>query len=93
MKLFFEDRFRRLREIADVKTKTEANIAVKNFLEGYNYKSYYTRHWIDKGNDYADIIYDVGSHTEFFRLRFPNYIEAKQCLEEEYAQNKRKEET
>lgn len=65
MKLFFEDRFGREREIAEVANIEEAFVEIKVFLDKYNYKSYYTRHWTENGVT----TFDVGSHSEFFRLR------------------------
>ena len=75
MKLFFEDRFGRMRQIAEVETNGQAVAAIKKFLDLYNYISYYTRSWIERDIDSgtAYIIYDVGSHTEFFKLEFESY--------------------
>lgn len=70
MKLYFEDRYERLREIADVNTPQEASKAIADFLAKYNYKSYYTRSWIIERKDKIYINYDVGSHSEFFLLEF-----------------------
>lgn len=81
MKLFFEDRFGRLRPIADVENKKDAATAIANFLDQYNYISQYTRFWIEDTPEGAKIIYDVGSHTEFFELHFNNYEEARTFLE------------
>lgn len=74
MKLYFEDRYSRLREIADVNTKEEVGKAIADFLAQFNYKSYYTRSWITDSDDgKAYIKYDVGSHSEFFKLEFDSF--------------------
>ena len=65
MKLYFEDRFGREREIAVVADKDAALKEIDNFLKAYNYKSYYTRYWTRDGVT----TFDVGSHTEFFHLK------------------------
>ena len=65
MKLYFEDRFGREREIAEVADQAAAMKEIKNFLDKYNYKSYYTRYWTRDGVT----TFDVGSHTEFFKLK------------------------
>jgi hypothetical protein len=80
MKLYFEDRYGRLRPISDVETKEDVSASIANFLNQYNYKSYYIRQWISEGEDCCDIVYDVGSHTEFFRVRFDNYDKAQAFL-------------
>ena len=38
---------------------------IKDFLDDHNYKSYYSRTWINE-NDNKEKICDVGSHSEFF---------------------------
>lgn len=35
---------------------------MQQFMDNHNYKSYYTRTWINKG----EMVFDVGSWTEFF---------------------------
>ena len=80
MKLYFEDRYGRLREIADVETKDEVNSAIAEFLKQYRFTSYYTRYWITDGEEVSYITYDVGSHTEFFKLAFPSRDEAENFL-------------
>lgn len=82
MKLFFEDRFNRMRQIAEVETNKQAAAAIKNFLDQYNYISHYTRSWIETEEEKVYIVYDVGSHTEFFKLEFDNYDAARAFFEE-----------
>jgi hypothetical protein len=76
MTLLFENRFGQERPIAEVNTKQEASKEIQKFLDGYNYKSYYTRYWVESGC----ITYDVGSHSEFFKIRFNSDEEAKAFL-------------
>lgn len=42
--------------------KNEAFTYINKFLEEHNYKSYYTRTWKTS----EGVMFDVGSHTEFF---------------------------
>ena len=76
MTLLFENRFGQERPIAEVNTKQEASKEIQKFLDGYNYKSYYTRYWVNG----SCITYDVGSHSEFFKIRFNSDEEAKAFL-------------
>ena len=43
MKVLFEDRYGRYREIGNAETKKEVNTIIYNFLKDCNFKSYYTR--------------------------------------------------
>lgn len=52
------------REIGRPWSEQEAFQIMKNFMNERNYKSYYVRSWTEKNI----IIYDVGSHTQFFKL-------------------------
>ena len=70
MKVLFEDRYGRFREIADVETKKEVNKAIYDFLAQCNFKSYYTRNWIREKEVGYQVVYDVGSHSEFFCVNF-----------------------
>lgn len=81
MKLFFEDRFGRLRPIADIENNKQVATAIANFLDQYNYISHYTRSWIQSLPKGAEIVYDVGSHTEFFKLLFDDYETARLFFE------------
>jgi hypothetical protein len=82
MKLLFEDRYGRYREIAEVADKNEAAIAIKDFLDAHNFKSYYTRSWIREKEVGYQVMYDVGSHSEFFCVPFETYEEANAFLKE-----------
>lgn len=66
MKLYFENSQGIERFIAEPATEEEVMREIKKFLDGHNFKSYYTRTWkLEDGSTK----YDVGSHTEFFVLR------------------------
>jgi len=45
-------------------SKEECLQAVNKFLEDHNYKSYYTRSWVQNGVTWLD----VGSWSEFFLI-------------------------
>ena len=77
MKVLFEDRYGRYREIADVQNKQEVNKAISDFLERHNFKSYYTRNWIRETETEFYVVYDVGSHSEFFCVPFDDKNEAE----------------
>ena len=77
MKVYFEDRYGRYREIADVKTKEQVNKSIADFLKRHNFKSYYTRNWIRETETEFFVVYDVGSHSEFFCVPFENKNEAE----------------
>lgn len=83
MKVLFEDRYGRYREIADVETKQEVNKAICDFLNKYNFKSYYTRNWVHETKEGKwHVMYDVGSHSEFFCVPFETHDEAVAFLHE-----------
>jgi hypothetical protein len=82
MKVLFEDRYGRYREIADVKTKKEVNKAIFNFLKDCNFKSYYTRTWVRNAENCFYVMYDVGSHSEFFCVPFDTHDKAVAFLQE-----------
>jgi len=65
MTLYFENTFGFRRVIAEPLDEREAYAAINAFLKEHNYKSYYTRSWINESN-LNEKIYDVGSHSEFF---------------------------
>ncbi len=67
MKLYFRNSKGKLRIIAEPTSDKECFAAINKFLEDHNFKSYYTRSWVDE--DTGRIIYDVGSHTEFFEIQ------------------------
>lgn len=68
MILYFENSRGERREIGRPQTEEEIYIIINKFLDEHNYKSYYTRSWINE-NDPKETIYDVGSHSEFFICR------------------------
>ena len=51
-------------QIKDIDDKQIAK-TIQQFLKDHNYKSYYTRSW---ENGEGDMVYDVGSWSEFFIL-------------------------
>lgn len=67
MKLYFEDKYEQRHLIAEVENDTEANKCIHKFIKekNPNFKIYYIRQWVD---DSGIIVYDVGSHSEFFLL-------------------------
>lgn len=66
MILYFKDRYSNRHEIARLQSTKEALNEIKNFLEKHNYKSYYQRALLT--SDGFEILFDVGSYTEFFYL-------------------------
>ena len=68
MILYFEDSWGKRREIGRPQTNQEMHKIIKDFLDDHNFKSYYTRSWVNE-EDFKEIIYDVGSHSEFFICR------------------------
>ena len=73
MKLVFQNSQGHERTIADVKTDDEAYSEIKKFCRERDFRIYYTRVWQD--ND-GVTVYDVGSHTENFKL-YPDNKEQK----------------
>ena len=63
MILYFQNNMGIRREIGRPLTEQEIYQTIKRFLDEHNYKSYYTRSWVNKK---GETYYDVGSHTEFF---------------------------
>ena len=61
--LYFENSQGKRTEIGRPSSMDEASQIISDFLKSHNYKSYYTRMWI---NDNDEVYYDVGSHFEFF---------------------------
>lgn len=85
MKLYFLNSYNEIKLIADnLSSKEECSLAIKKFLDEHNFKSYYTRTWIDENNI---TWYDVGSHSEFF-LSSEKSID-KEMLDKSYAKWKR----
>ena len=63
--LYFENSYGKRRVIGRATDENGISKLIRNFLDDHNYKSYYTRTWINE-NDNKEKIYDVGSHSEFF---------------------------
>ena len=82
MKVLFEDKYGRYREIANVETKQEVNKTIADFLNAHNFKSYYTRNWVREAEDCFYVMYDVGSHSEFFCIPFDTHDKAVAFLHE-----------
>ena len=51
--------------------REEVNKEINKFLDDHNFKSYYTRVWEENGR----LVFDVGSHTEFFILEGMSFEE------------------
>ena len=71
MKLYFQNSRGVERLIAELSNREEVVKEINKFLDDHNYKSYYTRVWEDDGR----LVFDVGSHTEFFILEGMNFEE------------------
>ena len=71
MKLYFQNSRGVERLIAEASNREEVVKEINKFLYDHNYKSYYTRVWEDDGR----LVFDVGSHTEFFILEGMNFEE------------------
>ena len=71
MKLFFQNSRGKERVIAETSNREEVNKEIDKFLDAHNFKSYYTRVWEENGR----LIFDVGSHTEFFLLEGMSFEE------------------
>ena len=71
MKLFFQNSKGEERVIAEPLNREEVNKEINKFLDDHNFKSYYTRVLEENGR----LIFDVGSHTEFFILEGMNFEE------------------
>lgn len=63
--LYFENSYGKRRVIGRATDENGISKLIKDFLDDHNYKSYYTRAWVNENNP-KEIIYDVGSHSEFF---------------------------
>ena len=64
MKLWFRESDDKRKLIDDFDTEKEACKAINKYCADRNFIIYYTRNWVRDGL----LIYDVGSHTEFFEL-------------------------
>ena len=65
MKLFFQNYNGQERVVAEVNDEREAMKEINKFCSERDFKIHYVRTW--KGSD-GRMIYDVGSHSEFFIL-------------------------
>lgn len=64
MKLYFQNSRGEERLIAEPSNKEEVNKEINKFLDDHNFKSYYTRVWVEDNR----MIFDVGSWSELFIL-------------------------
>ena len=71
MKLYFQNSRGVERLIAEPSNREDVIKEINKFLDNYNYKSYYTRVWEEDDR----LVFDVGSHTEFFILKGMNFEE------------------
>ena len=70
MKLYFENSQGMSRQIAECSTEQDVFVEINKFIENCNkhksknkqFKSHYTRSWIDDGKTW----FDVGSWSEYF---------------------------
>lgn len=65
MKVYFKNSDGIEREIGDVKSYDEGKELIHSFLDERNYRLYYWREWTTENGTHVD----VGSHTEFFRIK------------------------
>ena len=65
MKVYFENSLGEEREIGKCKDLNEGLDIITDFLKEKNYKYCYIRFWADEKGTH----YDVGSHSEFFRIK------------------------
>ena len=71
MKLLFKNGKGEEKLIAEPLSREEVIKDINKFLDDHNFKSYYTRVWEDNDR----LVFDVGSHTEFFILEGMNFEE------------------
>ena len=71
LKLIFQNSRGEERVIVEPSNREEVNKEINKFLYDHNFKSYYTRVWEDNGR----LIFDIGSHTEFFLLEGMSFEE------------------
>ena len=64
MILIFRNRRNEEREIGRPESLKESMKIIQAFLKDHHFTSYYTRLWVENNR----LVYDVGSHTEFFYL-------------------------
>ena len=75
VKLIFQNSRGEERVIAEPSNREEVNKEINKFLDDHNFKSYYTRVWEENGR----LIFDVGSHTEFFLLEGMSFEQWSNC--------------
>jgi hypothetical protein len=68
MKLCFSNSKRQERVIAEPNNSKEVWEGINSFISEKNFKSLYTRYWQDSKSKVPVVVFDVGSHTEFFML-------------------------
>ena len=68
MKLYFENCQGKRRLIGEPETRSAADEMIHAFCKERNFHIYYIRNWIQNG----ELVYDVGSWTEFFYLIGPD---------------------
>lgn len=68
-KLYFQNRHDHLKLIGENIEENEVAKAISDYVKSvnHNFKIYYVRSWASENNG-NKIIYDVGSHNEFFVL-------------------------
>lgn len=59
---YFQASNKERRPLAQCDSLSDCICIMQQFMDNHNYKSYYTRTWINKG----EMVFDVGSWTEFF---------------------------
>lgn len=64
--LYFQNHFGQKKFIESVDSLEGAFKEIENFLKKRNYKSHYSRYWIEEN---GNIKIDVGSHSEFFIIK------------------------
>ena len=84
--VFFQDNYGKEHVIAEVQDMEEAFAAIREFLVGHEYESYYTRFWLephksDECPNAYKLVFDVGSWSEFFNIYFDNEYQAKTFID------------
>ena len=79
MKLYFKNSQGKERLIAECDSAKDVGREIQKFLDEHKYKSYYSRIW---GNENGATI-DVGSHSEFFKVKGISYSKYIQSLNNE----------
>ncbi len=79
IKLYFKDKQGEERFIAECATVQDCHKQISEFMDKHSYKNYYFRSF--GHND--DITIDVGSYSEFFKIKGITYDEYWRALHEE----------